>query len=195
MHPGGHLTTAVALGAGGYAATGSLELAMGAVAGAFLIDVDHYTDYLTVEGRWRRPGPLAFLRYYFGHRARRLVLPLHSLELLGALTLVAAAWPRAALVGYVAGAWLHLVCDVLVNGEHLRRPLLFYCLAYRARHRFAAAALLTPGVVPREAGTRPIREFFGWRPPERRLAPSAPAGSGAPHGRRAGARPLEPSGT
>ncbi|MGH7267958.1 MAG: hypothetical protein ACREMB_24340, partial [Candidatus Rokuibacteriota bacterium] len=175
MRPGGHLTTAVALGAAGYAATGSLELTIGAVAGAFLIDVDHYTDYLTVEGRWRRPGPLAFLRYYFGNRARRLVLPLHSLELLGALAVVAAAWPRAALLGYVAGAWLHLVLDILVNGEHLlRRPLLFYCLSYRARHAFAADALLVPVAAPREAGTRPIREFFGWRPPERRLEVAAP---------------------
>lgn len=175
MGPGGHLATAVALSATGYAATGSLELSAGAFAGAFLIDVDHYLDYLTVEGQWRRPGPLAFLSYYFGHRFRRVVLPLHSLELMGLLALFAVAWPRGALLGYLAGAWLHLVLDILVNGEHLlRRPLLFYSVLYRAAHGFAAETLLARVTLPRDAGTRPIREFFRWRPAERRLEPSAP---------------------
>src|SRR5439155_22379927 len=87
--PGGHVATTVALGAAGYAVTGTAELAAGCFAGGFLIDLDHYLDYLTVEGQWRRPSPSEFLRYYFGHRYRRLVLPLHSMELVGAVAALA----------------------------------------------------------------------------------------------------------
>src|SRR5437867_2722389 len=83
MRPGGHLATAVVLSGTGYGVTGSAELAAGCFAGAFMIDVDHYLDYLTVEGQWRRPGPAQSLRYYFAHRYHRLVLPLLSIELLG----------------------------------------------------------------------------------------------------------------
>ena len=113
MRPGGHLATAVVLSGTGYGVTGSAELAAGCFAGAFMIDVDHYLDYLTVEGQWRRPGPAQFLRYYFAHRYHRLVLPLHSIELMGALVTLAVAWPRLALVGYLTGALLHLLLDVL----------------------------------------------------------------------------------
>jgi hypothetical protein len=178
MRPGGHLATAVALGAAGYAVTGSAELAAGCVAGGFLIDGDHYLDYLTVEGQWRRPGPAAFLCYYFTHRYRRVVLPLHSLELMGGLGLLALGWPRPALQGYLAGACLHIALDILVNGEHiLRRPLLFYSLAYRAFEGFSASRLISRLVVPPDAGRAPAREFFTWRPPERR-APGTRPGAG-----------------
>src|SRR5688572_525158 len=64
----------------------------------------------------RAPSPSEFLRYYFGHRYRRLVLPLHSLELMSTLAVLAVAWPQAALLGYLLGALLHLAPDVLVNG-------------------------------------------------------------------------------
>jgi hypothetical protein len=104
------------------------------------------------------------VRYYFAFRYRRVVLPLHSLELLAVLTLLAERRPHPALLGYVLGAWLHLVLDIIVNGEQLiMRPLLFYSLLYRARHRFAADTLLAPLSISRSAGTRPIREFLYFR--------------------------------
>lgn len=179
MRLGGHLATAVALSAVGYAVSRSAELAAGCFAGAFLIDVDHYLDYLTVEGQWRRPSPAEFLRYYFARRYRRLVLPLHSMELMGMLATLAVAWPRAPLLGYLLGALLHLVLDVLVNGEQiLQRPLLFYSLAYRARLGFSRDRFIARLAVPFQAGADPVREFFTWRPPERRLdSSSAPAGT------------------
>src|SRR5262249_34205483 len=93
VRPGGHLASAIALGGLAWASSGSLELAAGCFSGAFLIDVDHYLDSVTVEGQWRRPAPTSFLRYYFTNRLRRVVLPLHSIELLGALVVVAAVWP------------------------------------------------------------------------------------------------------
>ena len=172
MRPGGHLATAVVLSGTGYGVTGSAELAAGCFAGAFMIDVDHYLDYLTVEGQWRRPGPAQFLRYYFAHRYHRLVLPLHSIELMGALVTLAVAWPRLALVGYLTGALLHLLLDVLVNGEQLLlRPVLFYSIAYRARLGFSRHHLVARLALSPHVGEHPTREFFSWRPTERRLEP------------------------
>jgi hypothetical protein len=173
MRPGGHLATAAALGAVAYGLTDSVALTAGTVAGAFLIDADHYLDYLTVEGQWRHPGPLAFLRHAFAHRTRWVVLPLHSIELMAALALLGHVWPAPALVGYLAGGMLHLLLDIVVNGEHVPQPLLFYSFVHRAAHGFSAARLIGPLMLPPDAGRRPVREFFGWRPTERPLR-SAP---------------------
>jgi hypothetical protein len=173
VRPGGHLATAAALGGAGYLLTGSAELAAGCVAGGFLIDGDHYLDYLTVEGQWRQPAPTTFLRYYFTHRYQRVVLPLHSWELLAALALLSLAWPRPALLGYLGGALLHIILDILVNGEHmLRHPILFYSFAYRAAQRFSVARLMVLLIIPPEVGQAPVREFFTWRLPEKRLHPT-----------------------
>ena len=83
MSPGGHLVTTAIACAAVYAGTESAGLVAGLAAGGFLIDVDHIFDYLVFEGQhdWR---PSAFLRYYLEGRVRRVVLPLHSYELLAA---------------------------------------------------------------------------------------------------------------
>ncbi len=177
--PGGHLATALTLSATTYYATGSKEAAAGAFAGGFLIDVDHYLDYILFEKQWRRPGPVSFLRYYFTNRPRKLVLPLHSLELMTLLLGLIFIHPVPILVGYWSGAAMHLIFDVLVNGEvGLKRPFCFYILSYRVSHRFAAAELLNDRVVPAEAGSRPVKDFFlRWLPrkEEPEVLKSAPA--------------------
>jgi len=170
VKPGGHLATAVALSGAGYLVTGSPELAGGCFAGGFLIDLDHYSDYLIFEGQWRRPDPREFLRYSFTYRYRRLVLPLHSLELMGVLALLIPVWPHPALLGYLVGALLHIGLDILINGEHvLRRPLFFYSFAYRAAQKFSADRLIARLAIPPEAGLAPVREFFTWRPSVKKL--------------------------
>lgn len=170
MKPGGHLATAAALSGAGYAVTGSLELAAGCLAGGFLIDADHYLDYLIFEGQWRHPSPTDFLRYAFTYRYKKIVEPLHSFELVGLLALLALVWPRAALLGYIVGALLHITLDILVNGEHiLRQPVLFYSFVYRACRGFSAARLFSRLVIPPGAGQAPLREFFTWRPQARRV--------------------------
>jgi len=162
--PGGHLATSLALGGAAYSATGSVEAAAGCFAGGFLIDVDHYLDYLLFEKQWRRPSPLRFLAYYFTNSPKKLVLPLHSVELMTLLLFVIAMFPFPLLIGYWIGAVMHLVFDILVNGDHaLKRPVPFYFFSYRAMHRFAAEELLD--VVPQALeGRPPMREFFRWRP-------------------------------
>jgi hypothetical protein len=166
MMPGGHLATALTLSTTTYYATGSTEAAAGAFAGGFLIDVDHYLDYLVFEKQWRHPSPVSFLRYYFTYKPGKVVLPLHSAEFMTFLFLVILRHPLPLLVGYWVGALMHLTFDVLVNGDNaLKRPVLFYIFAYRAWYRFSADALLDV-VVSDAAGRRPIREFFRWKPVE-----------------------------
>jgi len=164
MMPGGHLATSLALSVVAYASTGSTEAAAGCFAGGFLIDVDHYFDYLVFEKQWRRPGPRSFLSYYFSRSPLKLVLPLHSAEFMTLLLGIILVQPRPLLIGYWIGALMHLVFDVIVNGEHvLKRPVLFYCFAYRASRRFVAMELLD-GAGRESAAIAPIREFFTWRP-------------------------------
>src|SRR5262245_36312790 len=111
MMPGGHLATSIALSGVAYASTGSVEATAGCFAGGFLIDVDHYLDYLLFEKQWRRPGPRSFLRYYFKARPKRCVLPLHSAELMTVLFFVLSFHPWPLLVGYWFGAAMHLIFD------------------------------------------------------------------------------------
>jgi hypothetical protein len=164
MMPGGHLATAIALSAVSYGVTGSVELAAGCFAGGFLIDFDHYLDYLIFERQWRKPSPLDFLRYSFKSEPQCLVLPLHSLELMTALTVVAAVFKIPLLMGYLLGAAMHLGFDIAINGDYaLRKPFLFYLFTYRAAHGFRATELLDIRVRP-ESGTRLLHDFFQWRP-------------------------------
>jgi hypothetical protein len=166
MMPGGHLATALALAGTTYAATGSVEAAAGCFAGGFLIDVDHYLDYVVVEKQWQHANPLSFLRYYFSYSPKRLVLPLHSMELMTLLFAVIVARPIPLLVGYWFGAAMHLTFDMLVNGEYaLKKVFFFYFFSYRASRGFAAAQMLDRIEVPEIATAHPIRDFFRWRPP------------------------------
>jgi len=162
--PGGHLVTSLALSGIAYVTTGSAEVATGCFTGGFLIDVDHYLDYLFFEKQWRRPGPISFLRYYFAACPKKLILPLHSAEFMMLLLGLILIRPVPMLVGYWVGALMHLIFDVLVNGDYaLKRPVLFYFFAYRARFRFAAEHLLEIDLAS-EAGSRPVRDFFRWLP-------------------------------
>ncbi|HLH32293.1 MAG TPA: hypothetical protein VKY31_13900 [Terriglobia bacterium] len=166
MMPGGHLATSIALGGVAYASTGSIEVATGCFVGGFLIDVDHYLDYLFFEKQWRRPSPLSFLRYYFSFCPKKLVLPLHSAEFMAILLSFILRHPWPLLVGYWVGALMHLIFDVLVNGDvGLERPVLFYFFSYRARYRFAAEHFIRADVTA-QATRRPIRDFFRWKPVE-----------------------------
>ena len=175
MRPGEHFTTAVALSGVGLAVTGSAELAAGCFAGAFFIDLDHALDGLRVPGprRWPRPGQL--LGCSLGPRERRLVLPLHSLELVAALVVLSMLWAPPALIGAILGGLLHLALDIVTNGERrLRRPLLFYSLAYRARLGFSPDRLLTPDALAAGPGPSGSRHVVA-RPPGAHLVRSCQA--------------------
>jgi len=91
--------------------------------------------------------------------------------------ILAHPWPL--LVGYWVGAAMHLIFDVLVNGEHaLKRAVCFYIFSYRAYHRFSADNLIQDAAVGPEAGSRPVKDFFTrWRPFKKQDRP-LPLGEG-----------------
>jgi len=166
--------------AGGVAAAiGSLPLTVGVVVGGFLIDLDHLADYLVIE-RQRDLRPGAFLRFYLEGRARRVVLVLHSYELFALLGLLAWWHASLALGGYLIGALMHLVLDIVFNGKLTPRSIvLFYSFAYRLAHRFDAEALV--GREPREVPAGSWAAFFvGARARLRRSATSEPPGRRLP---------------
>jgi hypothetical protein len=92
------------------------------------------------------------------------------------VVLVLRPWPF--LVGYWLGASMHMIFDVLINGEYaLRRAVLFYFFTYRASRGFAADQLMDRIVLPADTGKRPIIEFFKWRPTVGKERPAKQAAS------------------
>ena len=144
MSPGGHAATTVVASAATVYLSGSLWLASAVALGGFVIDVDHAVDYVLFN-RQRDLRPAAFLRYYLEARPARLVLVLHSWEVFALLAALAwwAGWPL--LWGYLGGAAMHLLLDIVFNGALLPTNIVaFYSFAYRAAHGFNGPALHGP---------------------------------------------------
>src|SRR5215471_11254867 len=138
MSPGGHLVTTAVACAAVYLGTGNAALTAGLAVGGFLIDLDHVFDYLVFE-KQRDLRPSAFLRYYLEGRVERVVLPLHSYELVALLMLLAWVFHADWLWGYVLGAALHLPLDILWNGRLVPGGLVhFYSFTVRAHAGFRA---------------------------------------------------------
>jgi len=116
-------------------------LALGAFAGGFLIDLDHYFDYFVFNGQ-RDPHPRRFHEYYVNNRFSRVVLALHSYELFAAQAVFAYLWACPWMAGYLFGAALHMGLDLAFNGAVIRDVIPFYSFAYRARHGFCRHRLL-----------------------------------------------------
>ena len=163
MSPGGHLVTTAAACAAVYAGTGSVELVAGLAAGGVLIDVDHVVDYVLFE-RQRDLRPAAFLRYYLGGRVERVVLVLHSYELLALLAALAWFTPVEWHWGWVFGMLLHLPLDIIFNGKFASGGLVhFYSFIVRARAGFRAARFVARRVKPVPAGELWTAFFVGGR--------------------------------
>jgi len=142
VKPSGHFVTAVGAAGTTYVATGSAELAAGVFAGGFLIDLDHCVDYVLFERQWN-PNPFRFLNYYHAGQYSRVVLGLHSYELMACLTLLAALTGWQWLIGYLLGAAMHLSFDITVNGQAtLLHPIRFYSFFYRLRYGFSKQGLI-----------------------------------------------------
>jgi hypothetical protein len=153
MSPGGHLVTTAAACAASAMLTGSAELTAAIAIGGFFIDVDHAIDYVVFE-KQRDLRPAAFLRYYLHGRLTRCVLALHSYELFAALGAIGWWTGSIALQGYLLGALMHLVLDIVFNGEFAPRSIgAFYSFGYRLAYRFDARVLLP-------SARRPVPERF-----------------------------------
>jgi hypothetical protein len=141
MSPGGHAVTTVVASAATAYLSGSLSLATAVALGGFFIDVDHAIDYVLFN-RPRDLRPMAFLRYDLEGRPQQVVLALHSWELFALLAAVAwwMEWPL--LWGYLGGAAMHLLLDIVFNGALLPTNVVaFYSFTYRAAHGFNGETL------------------------------------------------------
>jgi hypothetical protein len=148
MSPGGHLVTTAVACAASFALTESVPATAAIAAGGFLIDVDHFVDYVLFE-KQRNLRPGAFLRYYLDGRVQHAVLVLHSYELFALL--IALAWwlDTPLLWGYLLGGLMHFGLDIRFNGEGTPRSIgAFYSFTYRLAHRFDARALLGDQLPP-----------------------------------------------
>ena len=141
MRPTGHLVTTAVLSAGIYAATRSPVLTAGVFIGGFLIDLDHLFDYLIFNGQ-RDLRPRKFVEYYMTLQFDRVVIFLHSYELMAVLIVIAIVTPHPLLVGYLIGATLHLSLDLIFNQWALGPTLPFYSFIYRARRGFARSRII-----------------------------------------------------
>jgi len=156
MSPGGHLVTTAAACAAVYAGTESVALTAGLAAGGFLIDLDHVVDYVLFEGQ-RDLRPARFLSYYMDGQPKRVVLLLHSYELLALLAALAWMTGTEWLWGWVLGMVLHLPLDIVFNGRFASGGLVhFYSFVVRARAGFRADRFT-------DRARRPVtQEGFWW---------------------------------
>jgi hypothetical protein len=140
MSPGGHAATTIVASTTVFL-SGSFPLAIAVALGGFFIDVDHAVDYVLFN-RQRDLRPAAFLRYYLEARPERVVLALHSWELFALLSAIAwwTGWPL--LWGYLGGAAMHLLLDIVFNGQLVPTNIVaFYSFAYRAAQGFNGEVL------------------------------------------------------
>jgi hypothetical protein len=94
------------------------------------------------------------------------------------LVILGHPWPW--LIGYWTGALMHLIFDVMVNGEHAtKRVVMFYMFTYRAMNRFSAQRLLEQPVYA-ITESHPVRDFFRFRPAEAVLRALRPKETKAP---------------
>ncbi len=136
MHPTGHFISTAILSGGVYAATQSVPLTAGCFVGGFLIDLDHYFDYVVIN-RQSDLRPKTFLDYYMKNRFDWIVLPLHAYELFAVLAVVAYWWRNPWLIGYLIGATMHMGLDLIFNAPVAFAIIPFYSFIYRAWHGFA----------------------------------------------------------
>ena len=142
MSPTGHLLTTASVCVFSHALGGSAQITTGLFLGGFLIDVDHYFDYVVFEQQ-RSLNPMRFLDYYLECKLKRAILILHSYELMAMLWLLAALTHNRLLIGYLGGAMMHLALDIYFNGQHtLREPFYFYSFLYRRSKRFLASRMI-----------------------------------------------------
>jgi len=107
----------------------------------WLIDVDHVVDYVCAHGwrpQWSKVKEAAHEKY-----SGKLVLPLHSFELL-ALFFLFFRGPRRQpyRVGITLSILTHLLLDQRCNP--CRKPLTYF-LTHRIRNRFDARQILKDG--------------------------------------------------
>lgn len=175
MKPSVHLATSAALGLALSPWTGATGAVACVVAGT-LIDLDHLFDFYREGRRWH--GRRDFEDFFYQHRMRHLVLPLHGWEwaALGAAALLAAGRvsPELPVLAIFWAAWagaaFHLLCDSFANPL----PPRGYFFFWRARRGFLVSRLIPAALA--EPASAPNAAASGMPPTDKEADP-ATAGS------------------
>ena len=102
-------------------------------AGSIIIDLDHLIDYFLYHGFRFSLKRFLSLEYL---RSEKVYIVLHSWELVFLLFAASAVFDLTCLFFFSLAMAIHLLLDTV----HRVKPL-FYCLIYRARHKFDARYL------------------------------------------------------
>lgn len=135
MKPEYHLFVSAALSSVFYLMTGSVAGSVASFLGGFFIDLDHFVDFWTYKRR------ITYSKEFFGkyfEKFGRVLIPLHSVELLWLIYLVQVATGSVILLGLCAGMAVHLVMDMIGNID--LNPFSYF-LFYRIINRFSRPRL------------------------------------------------------
>jgi len=143
-----HVVASGTVSAGIFAVSRSLTVALVSFVSGFLIDLDHYIDF------WRE-NPFDFnVRRFFatceGYELRKLVLVLHSWELLLLLAAFTYLTRSGIALGLLVGGTQHLLLDQKANYTY---PL-SYSFIYRFLHGFRGEAVFDAGAFRRQEAER-----------------------------------------
>jgi hypothetical protein len=115
MRASGHGAVSLLAGGAAWLVFDSFAAAAACLISGLLLDVDHLLDYFLHQPRSNTLGDLVDVCE--NCRLRKVILPLHSWELVLPVLLAAAMLPgqRLLLIGLVIGLCLHLLADQLSN--------------------------------------------------------------------------------
>jgi hypothetical protein len=137
LKPVAHLTASAVVSTLIYAATRSMPVTVVSFFSGFLLDIDHFIDYIREYGL--RVSRKEFFRVYYETRFEKLLLLFHAWELVPGLLLLAwlSGWNEV-MLGLLAGIFHHMVLDQVGNGFTARG----YFFIYRAAKRFSMKAIV-----------------------------------------------------
>jgi len=129
MEPETHLFVSAALASAVYFFTTSIPAAVAAFAGGFLLDLDHFFDFMIFKKRLVLDSQ--FFTLYF-RKTGYLFILLHSYEMVLALWVLAFLTDSILVLGFAVGVTLHMLMDVV--GNHLDKRV--YSLIFRLANGF-----------------------------------------------------------
>jgi len=136
MKPIYHILSSAGVAAAVYGLSGSGVAAGASFAAGVLVDADHLVDYFLARGLSFDCNDLKGTEYFTD--AGRIIVPLHSIELLAALWLLTPWLGWVTVLGVTVSFCLHLLLDMLAYPLH---PLT-YSLIFRWLHCFDRAVLV-----------------------------------------------------
>ncbi|MBN1309144.1 MAG: hypothetical protein JXA18_14565 [Chitinispirillaceae bacterium] len=145
MKPAAHFAASAVVSASIYLSTKSVPVAGASFMCGFLIDVDHFLDYIREYGF--RTDSKDFFRVFHETRFTKLVLFLHAWEWTIGLFFLAwfSGWNELILGSFV-GVFHHLVLDQWANGA----TAWGYFFSYRAVKGFSMEAIMLKAMVERK---------------------------------------------